>query len=196
MKHVLYVEDSAMSQNLMRKYLDGVCDLTVTATLKKASAMLADRVFDLLIADYLFPEGDASELIRQTRSSPRHSAMPIIVVSSSMDGVLLSRVLHCGANDALAKPLKAQVIRYMVKTMLHAPYVCRQEHAALGVCCLQWWSDDRFYQYCPELNLRVEGATRAEAADRMRTALAAAVRRGVALGNTTQEALITHVVKT
>jgi CheY-like chemotaxis protein len=196
MKHVLYVEDSATSQLLMRKYLDGACELTVTASLQKAATLLEDRSYNLLIADYLFPEGDASEFIRQVRSTPRLSAMPIIVVSSSMDGLLLSRVLHQGVNDALAKPLKADEIRGMVTAMLEAPYVRRQKNAVVGVCCLQWQNAKQFFQHCPELDLTVVGATKEEAADKMQAALETAARQGQALGHTALETLVTHVVKT
>ena len=43
MKNVLYVEDSATSQSLMRKHLNGLCDLVVTASLPKAAALLEER---------------------------------------------------------------------------------------------------------------------------------------------------------
>jgi CheY-like chemotaxis protein len=196
MKNVLYVEDSVTSQLLMRKHLAGACELAVTASLQKAAALLEERDFALLIADFLFPEGDTTELIRQVRRTPRLSSMPIIVVSGSMDGLLLSQVLQAGANDALAKPLKNQEIRSMVTTMLEAPYVRRLEHEILGVCCLQWQKAARFFQHSPEIGLTVEGATREEVAGRMQAALEEAAHRGTELGQTAHETLITHVVKT
>jgi CheY-like chemotaxis protein len=196
MKNVLYVEDSVTSQLLMRKHLEGACELVVTASLRKAAALLEERDFALLIADFLFPEGDTTELIRQVRRTPRLSSMPIIVVSSSMDGLLLSRVLHAGANDALAKPLKTQEIRSMVTTMLETPYRRRLEHEMLGVCCLQWQKAERFFQHCPEIGLTVEGSTKEEVAGKMQAALEVAARQGTSLGQTAHETLITHVVKT
>ena len=195
MKNVLYVEDSVTSQLLMRKYLVGICELVVTATLEKAAALLEERDFALLIADFLFPEGDATELIRQVRRTPRVASLPIIVVSGSMDGLLLSQVLQAGVNDALAKPIKNHEMRSMVATMLETPYVRRLEHEILSVCCLQWQKAGRFFQHCPETGLTIEGATKEEAADQMQAALEAKVRQGVALGRTAHEVVITHVVK-
>ena len=196
MKNVLYVEDSVTSQSLMRKYLDGLCELTVTASLPKAAALLEERDFALLIADFLFPEGDATELIRQVRRTPRLSSMPIIVVSSSMDGLLLSEVLQAGANDALAKPLKSQQVRSLVATMLEKPYQRRLEHETIGVCCLQWQKAGRFFQHCPETGLTIEGAAKDEVANRMQAALKAAARQGVTLGHAADATLITHLIKT
>jgi CheY-like chemotaxis protein len=196
MKNVLYVEDSVTSQLLMRKHLAGICELVVTASLQKAAALLEERDFALLIADFLFPEGDATELIRQVRRTPRRESMPIIVVSGSMDGLLLSQVLQAGANDALAKPLKNQEIRGMVATMLETPYVRRLEHEIMGVCCLQWQKAGRFYQHCPETGLTVEGAIKEDVASQMQAALETKARQGVALGQTAHETMITHVVKT
>jgi CheY-like chemotaxis protein len=196
MKTVLYVEDSVTSQLLMRKHLAGACELTVTASLQKATVLLEERDFALLITDFLFPEGDATDLIRQVRRTPRLASMPVMVVSGSMDGLLLSQVLQAGANDALAKPLKNQEIRSMVATMLETPYVRRLEHSILGVCCLQWQRAGRFFQYSPESGLTVEGASREEVAARMQAALETAARQGTVLGQLAQETLITHVVKT
>ena len=96
MKQVLYVEDSATSQLLMRKYLAGMCELTITPSLRTATTLLAERSFYLLISDFLFPEGDAIDLIQLTRKAESSKVMPIIVVSGSMDGALLSRVLKAG----------------------------------------------------------------------------------------------------
>jgi len=196
MKNVLYVEDSVTSQLFMRKHLDGLCELVVTASLPKAAALLEERDFALLIADFLFPEGDATELIHQVRRTPRLSSLPIIVVSSSMDDLLLSQVLQAGANDALAKPLKHQEIRSLVATMLEKPYVRRLKHETMGVCCLQWQKAGRFFQHCPETGLTVEGATKEEVARRMQLALEAKARQGMKLGRATEATLVMHLVKT
>jgi CheY-like chemotaxis protein len=196
MKNVLYVEDSVTSQSLMRKHLDGLCELAVTASLLNVVTLLEKRNYALLIADFLFPEGDATELIREVRRTPRLSSMPIIVVSSSMDRLLLSEVLQAGANDALAKPLKSQEIRSLVATMLEKPYVRRLKHETRGVCCLQWQKAGRYFQHCPELSLTVEGATKDEVANRMQAALEAKARQGAALGQAAETTLITHLIKT
>ena len=194
MKPVLYVEDSATAQLIMRKCLGALCELTIVSTLAGALQWLGERPFDLLITDFLFPEGDALGLIEHTRRTQRWDKLPIIVVSASMDRMLVSRVLRAGANEALCKPLIPEEFRALIARMLEAPYLRSPGAAVNGVSCFQWRADGRFHQYCPELNLAVSGATKAEAASRMKTQLHEHAERGVALGAISHETVVTHVV--
>jgi len=195
MKQVLYVEDSATSQLLMRKYLAGICDLTITPSLRMAASLLAERTFDLLISDFLFPEEDALDLIQQARRTDALKAMPVVVISSSMDGALLSRVLKAGANEGLSKPLNTAEFRSVVTRMLSEPYVRSMERTICSVTCLQWAMRGIIFQFCPELNLTVSGATKEEVTRQMQTALQDRLAQGTELGYTNHEALVTHVVQ-
>ena len=195
MKQVLYVEDSATSQLLMRKYLAGLCELTVTPSLRMAHSLLAERRFDLLVTDFLFPEGDALELIQRVRRLEPTKEMPIIVVSSSMDGALLSRVLKVGANEGISKPLATAEFRSAVLRMLEAPYVRSLDHAICSVACFQWTMRGVVSQLCPELNLTISGPTKEDVTARMFAALKARLAEGNDFGYTTHEAVVTHVVQ-
>jgi CheY-like chemotaxis protein len=194
MKQVLYVEDSATSQLLMRKYLAGLCVLTITPSLRMATTLLTERGFDLLISDFLFPEGDALDLIQLTRKAELTKAMPIIVISSSMDGALLSRVLKAGANEGMSKPLATAEFRTAVLRMLDAPYVRSLEHAICSVTCFQWATHGEVFQFCPELNLTVSGPTKDDVTNRMLLALRERLAKGGNLGYTNHEMIVTHVV--
>lgn len=195
MKQVLYVEDSATSQLLMRKYLAGICELTITPSLRMAVSLLAERHFDLLISDFLFPEGDALDLIQQARKTEALKAMPVIVISSSMDGALLSRVLKAGANEGLSKPLNTTEFRNVVIRMLNDPYVRSMERAICSVTCFQWVSRGTVFQYCPELALTLSGVTKEEVTKQMQSALQMRLAQGSELGFTNHESLVTHVVQ-
>jgi len=195
MKQALYVEDSATSQLLMRKYLAGLCELTITPSLSMASSLLAERRFDLMISDFLFPEGDALELIRQVRLIDAIKTMPVIVVSSSMDGALLSRVLKAGANEGMSKPLPTAEFRVVVMRMLEDPYVRSLERAICSVTCFQWATRGAVSQFCPELNLTVTGRTKDDVSKRMLAALQERLAQGTDLGYTSHEVVVTHVVQ-
>jgi len=194
MNEVLYVEDSATSQILMRKYLEGMVALTLAPSLDVALQLLRDRRFNLMIADYNFHEGNSLQLIQYVRSSPMHHQMPVIVISSSMDGPMLTRILRAGANDGQAKPLRVAEFRAMVALMLSAPYFRSLEHPVIDVSCFQWRSHQGVHEFCPELNLTVTGTTREDAADRMRAALQQACERGIHLGSTSDELIVRHMV--
>lgn len=195
MKQVLYVEDSATSQLLMRKYVTGMCELTITPSLRMALSLLTERKFDLLIADFLFPEGDALDLIQYLRKAEETKDMPIIVISGSMDGALLSRVLKAGANEGLSKPLATNEFRAVVTRMMTEPYVRSMERAICSVTCFQWSLRGSVAQFCPELNLLYTGATKDEVSKQMLAGLQERMAQGADVGYTNHEMVVTHVVQ-
>lgn len=194
MKQVLYAEDSATAQLLMRKCLGALCEPTIVSTLAGALQWLNERHFDLLITDFLFPEGDSLDLIEHVRRTKPWDKLPIVVVSASMDRMLVSRVLKAGANEALCKPLVPEEFRALVARMFDQPYLRRPSSAANGVSCFQWQAGGGFHQYCPELNLAVYGTTKAEAAAHMKSLLREHSGRGAALGAISHESIVTHLV--
>jgi two-component system chemotaxis response regulator CheY len=195
MNEVLYVEDSTTSQVLMKKYLEGIVSLTLVPSLDGAIQLLREHRFKLMITDYHFPEGNSLQLIQYVRSSPVHHQMPVIVISSSMDGPMLTRVLRAGANDGQAKPLRIVEFRALVMQMLTAPYVRSIEHPVIDVTCFQWRTSLGVHEFCPELNLMVTGTTREDADDRMRAALQQECgHEGVMLGSISDELIVRHMI--
>lgn len=195
MKSVLYVEDSATSQLLMRKYVNGMCELTITASPRAGLEILETRQFDLVITDFLFPDTDATDLIVQLRKRYDRMVLPIIVISGSMDLSLLNRLLKAGANDGMAKPLNTADFRAMVQRMMDAPYLRVLDKVASTVSCFQWSTADAFFEYCPELDLKTTGGSREEVGRRMAEMLREHAARSVPLGFTTHEKCTTHVVQ-
>lgn len=194
MPQILYVESSVTAQALMRKFLKDLCDLTIAKSVPDAKALLAQKSFELVITDFLFPSGDALDFIKWLRKREATRSVPIIVVSSSMDRVVLSRVIRAGANDGLGKPLDVPSFRTLITRMLAQPFVREIKDRVHRVCCFQWCADDRYFEFCPDLDLTVSGATQAEAAQRMEDALRSAEVRRESLGGTTQESVVTHIV--
>ncbi|MDX2186545.1 MAG: response regulator [Opitutaceae bacterium] len=195
MKKVLYVEDSATSQLLMRKYLNAACELAITASPRAAMGILEQSTFDLIITDFMFPDTDATELIVSLRKNTTPQSLPIIVVSGSMDLTLLSRMLKAGANDGMAKPLNTAEFRAMVERMLHEPYIRTLERSITSVNCFQWASKGVYFEYCPELDLKLSAETREEVTKLMLAALQDHAGRGTPLGFTTHERQVTHTVQ-
>jgi DNA-binding response OmpR family regulator len=195
MKQILYVEDSMMAQMLMQRYLKDIGELTIVSLPSEARPVLEQRRFDLVISDFIFPQGDALGLINYVRRSHSVMELPIIVVSSCMDDILLDRVLKQGANDGMTKPLNAKDFRDLVERMLAKPFVRTTERQVVGVYCFEWQAGGRAYQYCPELDLKVSGESPAQAAASMSAKVEEAVAAGQELGHVWREAVVTHVVR-
>jgi len=147
MSEVLYVEDSTTSQILMRRFLEGIAELTIASSLEAALQLLREHRFDLMIADYNFPEGiHSSSSIRSQR--PMHHKMPVIVVSSSM-GHHADQDLEDRRQRRIDETLKPADFRATVTRMLAAPYIRRLEHPVVDVSCFQWRSSLGIHQFCP-----------------------------------------------
>ncbi len=196
MKQVLYVEDSATSQLLMRKYLQSACELTITPSPRAGLALAQERTFDLVVTDYLFPDGDALDLITRLRLSQNNTQLPIVVVSSCMDATLLNRILKAGANDGMAKPLPTTEFRAMIERMLTEAYVRTPEKSITSVTCFQWSAQGEFHEFCPELAIHLSSTDRDDVNRRMTSAIRDQLTQGARLGFTTHEKTITHIVQT
>ncbi len=194
MKSILYVEDSAMSQLLMRRYVGDSGELTICSTLSAAAALLKERSFDLMITDYMFPEGTSLDLIISIRGRFSAPELPIIVVSGSMDRLLLSSILRAGANDGYSKPLKAVEFNEVINRMLTQPYVRSPENGAIEIRCFQWRKGELFFQFCPDSDLMISAPSKEAASTQMLAALRGRVAAGTRLGDSSHEGIVSHII--
>lgn len=73
---------------------------------RRALAMIAAEDPDLLVTDLRMPELDGFGLIAAVRELPRHSAMPIICLSSVNDRDAISSLIDQGIADYVLKPVR------------------------------------------------------------------------------------------
>lgn len=195
MKKLLYVEDSVTAQKVLNTLLEGVAEITVAPTLAAARTLLANGNFDLLVVDYLLPQGSALDFVREARQQASANELPIVVISGSMDRLMLSEALKAGANDAFAKPLRALEFRTAIELLLDQPYVRSIAHGVTGVRCFQWMCNDTHFQFNPDLGLLTSASTREAASAQMLAALKKRADAGVELGAATNEKIVTHIIE-
>jgi CheY-like chemotaxis protein len=194
-KRILYLEDARVSQQVMRRVLAGVGEIVLAATVPEARAQLAQRKLDLIIADYMVETETALDFIDSVRQTADWRCLPIIVVSSTLDDILLDQVLKVGANDAFGKPIKPDFAA-VVSRMLENPYLREPRAGITGVRCFQWQVGSQFYQYCPEVSVTISGNTREEVSARMLAFLEEKGGPGTGLGYTRNESVIVYSVRT
>jgi diguanylate cyclase (GGDEF)-like protein len=114
---ILIVEGSARDAQLLRLLLndDPECSITIAATLKRGKSYLAQRPFDLVLADLSLPDAAGIEIIHELHGVARN--VPLIAMSSRQDEKLAIRALREGAQDYLVKgetdrSLLLRVVRY------------------------------------------------------------------------------------
>jgi CheY-like chemotaxis protein len=195
MKRVLYVEHSTTAQLLMRRCLADLCEVTAANTLAVAFRLWDERNFDLLITDFLFREGDVFELIEHVRQTASWEQVPIVILSSSIDRILTTRMIRAGANETSPKPFASDEFRMLIKRLLASPYVRTVKETAQGVTCFQWKASGLVHQYCPELHLAVSARTKTEASQKMKALLEEHHAKGAPMGMISQESTVTHVVR-
>jgi DNA-binding response OmpR family regulator len=170
--HLLYVEDSILSQRLLRKHLQGHADVTCCATSAEADVLLDADSFDLVVADFQLAGEDASALIGRIRARYTHTEMPILAVSSSMDRVLRGTVFRAGATAACTKPLVSAELRTLIDRLLTERKPMWDDYVN-EVRTITWNHDGQCFQYAPHLQLLTSGLTAHEAHHAMHEALMA-----------------------
>jgi len=109
---ILIADDEPDLRDLLQIMLEGAGHKVAAAVNgRKASEMLLQQKFDLLITDVLMPERDGIELIGEVRS--KYPGMRIIVMTAGGqipggDYILMAKRL--GAHVSLEKPFSGQEI--------------------------------------------------------------------------------------
>lgn len=114
--HVLIVDDNevnlALFSALVKKL--GDCETSAFASASEALAWAKCNDFDLLIVDYMMPELDGIEFIRQFRAIAGKEGIPALMVTASDQKPVRYRALDVGANDFLTKPVDK--IEFLART--------------------------------------------------------------------------------
>ena len=186
-KRILYIEDSVTSQLIFQRMFTPDCEVLIAASPRQAGEVLAKYPFDLVVTDFMFPQADAYGVISAVRQKHGPLAVPIIVVSGSMDQALKSRLLAAGANACVNKPLLNLAFRALVHQMLTQPQVEAQSAELVIACSFQWVQDGVCHEFCPEAGLHLTGLDRLQVSAQMLAKLHELWHQGTALGRITQE---------
>jgi two-component system chemotaxis response regulator CheY len=105
---ILVVDDSAAIRELLQMALRaGGFEVIATADGAAAMAFLRESRVDLVITDINMPHMDGLDLIERIRREPRHSATPILVLSSESSPARRERAAVAGVNAWMSKPFSA-----------------------------------------------------------------------------------------
>jgi putative two-component system response regulator len=117
---VLIVDDTEINLILfgaLVKKLDQ-CEAHTFDAPRKALAWAKDNAMDLVIVDYMMPDIDGLEFIRQLREMPGRDAVPILMITANDQKQIRYRALDSGATDFLTKPVDKVEFLARAKNML------------------------------------------------------------------------------
>lgn len=167
MPSVLFIEDSRTFQRLMTKYLPEDYELVILDNLSAGWESIQARRYDLIVTDFMFPQGDAFELIFQIRHRFSPQQLPVLVLTSVADRFLISKLFVAGVNATVSKPPNVPAFRELVAKMIAEPWVQRPEFPSEDAHILTWGTADEFVVFCPNLNFFTRAPTQQGALDAM-----------------------------
>ncbi len=122
-KHILLVEDNIVNQQFATEVLERLgCHVTLAGNGKIALARLQEiRDIDLILMDCQMPEMDgfeATRAIRALQKSDDIPSIPIVALTALAMKGDRERCIEAGMDDYLAKPLRKEELRDMLKKWL------------------------------------------------------------------------------
>ena len=120
MGSILLVDDEEkILKTLGRALRDDKHEVVTAANRKDAQRLLAERSFDLMIIDFLMPDGTGLDVIRELAGSTPDSERPAVVMMTA-HGSIESAVeaMKLGARDYLQKPFEVDELLVLARRAL------------------------------------------------------------------------------
>jgi DNA-binding response OmpR family regulator len=116
---VLVVEDDAPLRRMMGIFLRAAGYHVCAAEDGLSGLALArDERPDLVLLDLMLPELDGWEVLRRIKGDARTAAIPVLVLTASVDPAITEQALRLGATRFLAKPIDSRVLVEIVDEVL------------------------------------------------------------------------------
>jgi len=130
---ILVVDDIAENRDLLRRRIErlGVPDVSLATDGIEALAMIRAERFDLVFLDVMMPQMNGYEVLEALRAEGLIADVPVVVISAltEMDSVV--RCIELGAEDYLAKPFNATLLRARLYALLEKKRLRDQMRASL-----------------------------------------------------------------
>jgi putative two-component system response regulator len=129
-QHVVVVDDTEINLRLLETLISRLdhCMCHSFTCPKTALAFCSENRVDLLIVDYMMPEMDGIELIRQLRHLASQTSTPVLMVTANEAKSVRYDALASGADDFITKPVDAVEFLARSRNMLKLSAATRALH--------------------------------------------------------------------
>ena len=115
-KHILTVDDSRTMREMVAFTLRKAgYEVREAEDGEKAIAVLKSNAVDVVITDLNMPVMDGVALIRALRADPKHSSLPILMLTTESDAGKKAEGKSAGATGWLVKPFDPEKLIDVVK---------------------------------------------------------------------------------
>ncbi len=119
MSPVLLVEDSVVTQSIVRAALKDVCELHVADCVAAAMEAVRNQRFDLILLDINLPDGDGFDVYARIRAIEYYKLTPILFLTARVDLEDKVRGFSLGADDYIVKPFEIVELKMRIAAKLN-----------------------------------------------------------------------------
>jgi len=120
--HIMMVDDELTTLEVLRIHLEaaGYTRFTLCDDSGQAMALIEQERPDILLLDLMMPDVTGFEILDQVRAHDGLRHLPVVILTSSVDGPTKLRALELGATDFLAKPVDPSELVLRLRNTLTA----------------------------------------------------------------------------
>ena len=111
---ILIVDDSSTARMFIRRCLEisGFmdADFKEAADGRQALGLVLQEAADLIVADVNMPVMDGRSMLRQLKSNPATSGIPVVIITSTSNEAANAALLADGAYAVLSKPITPPIM--------------------------------------------------------------------------------------
>ena len=116
---VLIVDDEKVNRDLLTRRIRQEGHLVTTAENgREALEKARSQAFDLVLLDFMMPEMDGLEVLKQMKEDDTLRDIPVIIISAIDDIENIARFIALGAADYLPKPFNSLLLRSRINASL------------------------------------------------------------------------------
>lgn len=106
MAKILIADDDRFFRKLITKYLTSIGHDTLEAQCgQEAKELIDQNQIDIILIDYMMPQGDGPSIIRFVKQSSKTSSIPMIMITSRLSGDDKVFAFDAGVDDYMVKPI-------------------------------------------------------------------------------------------
>ena len=120
MKHILVVDDSEVNLYLFQKIFENNINVQVDTESESSKALsrIQSDLPDLIFLDLMMPKKDGFQLLREIKSTPAISQIPIVIITAKLDARAHTKVMAYDIQGYITKPIHVNDIEEIVKRLL------------------------------------------------------------------------------
>jgi DNA-binding response OmpR family regulator len=147
--HILIIDDNQELVFGLQKLLEEAGFTThVGYTLKEARHLLEQQNYDLIILDWMFPDGSGVEFLFEQRKSFALTT-PVLLLSSKGEPIEKAQALDAGADDYMEKPFSNIELMARVRVLLRREGQQKQSKIEIENCCINLVTHEVFVDNQP-----------------------------------------------